>query len=182
MNTTSRIAIGAAALFVAGGVAFVAANAGSGTTHAAAPVAATSATTTPATAPPSGPTVTTKHDAKLGTILADANGMTLYTLTNNGRAVDCTGACAGVWPPLTASSSAAPMPGPGVSGLGVATLSDGTRVVTVGGLPLYRFAQDEDSEDAYGEGMTTFGGVWHVVKVGAAQPLISAGRMNGWRY
>ena len=56
--------------------------------------------------------------------------------------------------------------------LGVATLSDSTHVVTAGGLPLYRFAQDEDSGDAYGEGLATFGGVWHVVKVG--QPTSAA--------
>ena len=48
----------------------------------------------------------------------------------------------------------------------------GTHVVTAGGLPLYRFAQDQDSGDAYGEGLATFGGVWHVVKVG--QPTSAA--------
>src|SRR6266568_3051929 len=55
------------------------------------PAAATSATTAPTPTEPasSGPAVTTKHDARLGTILADGNGLTLYTLTNNGKAVDC---------------------------------------------------------------------------------------------
>jgi predicted lipoprotein with Yx(FWY)xxD motif len=123
----------------------------------------------------------TKHDAKLGEILADAQGLTLYTLTNNGKAVDCTGGCAAVWPPLTAASGAQPAPAPGVGMLGTATLSDGTRVVTAGGLPVYRFAQDGDAGDAYGEGMATFGGVWHVVHAGqstasAAPVAPAAGR------
>ena len=162
--------MGAAALAVAGGAALFAANTGSGTAHSAAPAAATSATTEPAMTQASGPTVMTKHDAKLGTILADANGLTLYTLTNNGKAVDCTGTCAAVWPPLTASSAMAPSVGPAGTSLGVASLSDGTRVVSNAGLPLYRFSQDHDSGDAYGEGLATFGGVWHVVKVGQSAP------------
>ena len=170
MKRSSGIAAGAVALAVAGGAAFFAASAGSGTAHSAAPAAATSATTEPTMTQASGPTVMTKHDAKLGAILADANGLTLYTLTNNGKAVDCTGTCAAVWPPLTASSATAPSGGPGVTGLGVASLSDGTRVVTNAGLPLYRFSQDQDSGDAYGEGLATFGGVWHVVKVGQSAP------------
>jgi predicted lipoprotein with Yx(FWY)xxD motif len=110
--------------------------------------------------------VTTKNDPKLGMILADGSGLTLYTLTNNGKAVDCTGACAAVWPPLVASSGGAPTPGSGVGTLGVASLSDGIQVVTTTGLPLYRFSQDHDSGDAYGEGISSFGGVWHVVRAG----------------
>src|SRR5438270_9147129 len=137
MNRTWRFALGASAAVAAGAVVLAACG-GSGTTHAAAPVAATSATTEPAMSQTSqsGPTVMTKRDAKLGAVLADASGLTLYTLTNNGRAVDCTGTCAAVWPPLTASSGAASTAGPGAGTLGTASLSDGTRVVTAGGLPL----------------------------------------------
>ena len=47
--------------------------------------------------------VTAKKSDKLGTILADKSGMTLYTLTNNGKAVACTGACLQAWPPLVAT-------------------------------------------------------------------------------
>jgi predicted lipoprotein with Yx(FWY)xxD motif len=125
-----------------------------------------------------------KHDPKLGTILADAQGLTLYTLTNNGKAVDCTGACASVWPPLTASAGAAPAAAPGVPMLGTASLSDGTHVVTAGGLPVYRYAQDQDSGDAYGEGITSFGGVWRVVRTGqstaSAAPTASGRTSAGY--
>jgi len=56
--------------------------------------------------------------------------------------------------------------GPGVGALGTASLSDATHVVAAAGLPLYRFAGDSNSGDAYGEGMASFGGIWHVVRVG----------------
>ena len=35
--------------------------------------------------------VTVKKDPKLGNVLADSKGLTLYTLTSNGKAVACTG-------------------------------------------------------------------------------------------
>ena len=185
MHLTSRWALGAAGAAVAGALV-LAAYGGSGSSHTAAPAAATSATTAPPAAASmaastSGPTVTTKHDPELGPILADARGLTLYTLTSNGRAVDCAGGCQAVWPPLTATSGGAPTGDAGVGTLGTASLSDGTRVVTAGGLPLYRFAQDHDSEDAYGEGISSFGGIWHVVRAGqttAATTRAATGRMT----
>jgi len=185
MHLTPRLALGAAGAAVAGAVVLAACG-GSSTSHNAAPAAATSATTAPAVTAVSsaGPTVTTKHDPKLGTILADAKGLTLYTLTNNGKAVDCTGGCAAVWPPLTTTSGAMPTGAPGVGMLGTASLSDGTHVVTAGNLPVYRFAQDKDSGDAYGEGLATFGGVWHVVHGGqapaAATPAASRQMTGGY--
>jgi predicted lipoprotein with Yx(FWY)xxD motif len=146
----------------------------SGTKHTTAATATTVAT--PSSAEPMTTTakadVVTKVDAKLGTILADGSGKTLYTLTANGKAVPCSGACASVWPPLLAGS-AAPVAGNGVSGLGVAAGANGERIVTHDGLPLYRFSRDQDAGDAYGEGITSFGGTWHVVKVGAASTTSS---------
>ncbi|HEV3354987.1 MAG TPA: hypothetical protein VG076_18800 [Acidimicrobiales bacterium] len=168
MRMTSRTFYGGAALSVvlAAGL-ILAACGGSATKTNAAPVAATSPTTAPpSTSAAPGPVIMTKTDPKLGTILADSKGLTLYTLTVNGKAVDCTGACAAVWPPLTAAADSTPTGGPGVGTLGTASSSDGTQLVTFGGLPLYRFSQDQDAGDAYGEGISSFGGVWHVVKVG----------------
>jgi predicted lipoprotein with Yx(FWY)xxD motif len=137
----------AAGAAVAGAVLLAAC--GGSTTHTAA---------SPAAGAASEHDVTTKQAANLGSILADGKGLTLYTLTDNGKAVTCTGACAAVWPPLT-SASGAP--------------------VTAGGLPLYRFVQDRDSEDTYGEGMASFGGVWHVVKAGSSTGALSSTRSAG---
>ena len=46
------------------------------------------------------------------------------------------------------------------------TAGTGGEQVTQAGLPLYRFAADMAAGDAKGEGLSSFGGVWHVVKVG----------------
>jgi predicted lipoprotein with Yx(FWY)xxD motif len=114
------------------------------------------------------PLVTLKDDPKLGSILADSTGHTLYTLTKDGQAVDCTGGCLTVWPPLVAPAGVTtPTGAKGVPALTIVAAPDGTKLVAAGGLPLYRFAKDTDKGDAYGEGISSFGGVWHVVKAGA---------------
>jgi hypothetical protein len=51
----------------------------------------------------------------------------------------------------------------GVTGLGTAKVSGGVQVTDKGD-PLYRFSKDTGPGDAKGEGLATFGGVWHVVQ------------------
>jgi Secreted repeat of unknown function len=41
---------------------------------------------------------------------------------------------------------------------------NGIMQVTLGGNPLYTFSQDHMKNNATGEGVTAFGGTWHVVK------------------
>jgi predicted lipoprotein with Yx(FWY)xxD motif len=60
---------------------------------AAAPTTAAPATTT-------NPNVKTAMNDRFGEILTDTSGKALYTLTNNGKDVPCTGQCAAIWPPL----------------------------------------------------------------------------------
>jgi hypothetical protein len=50
-----------------------------------------------------------------------------------------------------------------VNGLGTVKASGGLQV-TDNGSPLYRFSKDTGPGDAKGEGLATFGGVWHVVQ------------------
>ncbi len=117
----------------------------------------------------SAPLVTTKADAKLGTILADQEGRTLYTLTNGGRPVECGADCQAVWPPLVLPAGVrAPTGASGVGDLGVVQGSGGQQLVAVHGLPLYTFVKDQSRADANGEGIASFGGVWHVVRVPSA--------------
>ncbi len=98
----------------------------------------------------------------IGKVLADSNGRTLYTLTDgNGTAIACTGACLGLWPPLTLASGTTLKAGKRVTGLDTST--DGQ--VTRDGLPLYLYAGDTQTHQANGEGIASFGGTWHVVKV-----------------
>ena len=110
-------------------------------------------------------TLTTKNDAKLGTILADAKGMTVYMFLKDTKENEstCTDKCAALWPPVTATG-AVTLPS-GVDGK-IATFkrADGAMQVSYNGIPLYYFSKDKDKGDAYGQGM---GGVWFVVKPGA---------------
>ena len=135
-------------------VALVAAGCGSSSSPKAAPATTGTGVTV----------VSTKHDGKLGTILADRKGLTLYTLTSGGRPVPCTGSCLTVWPPLEVPAGTTPS---GVPGLGTAPAPapDGSQLVTFQGKPLYRFAKDTDGGDTYGQGVNSFGGVWTAQQV-----------------
>ena len=98
--------------------------------------------------------------AKVGNVLVDAEGRTLYRFTAEAQGLPvCTGACVGTWTPALAGSA---------SGLPkhVATVKrpDGGRLqLTYDGHPLYRYAGDRSKADANGEGV---GGQWYVVKAG----------------
>jgi len=100
----------------------------------------------------------------VGVVLVNPDGHTLYTLTDaNGAAVACTGACSSVWPPYTVTASTKVKAPKGVKSL--STTSD-THQVTWKGLPLYTFAGDSGPKMANGNGISSFGGTWSVVKTG----------------
>ena len=64
---------------------------------------------------------------------------------------------------LSNATTGTPKGAKGVEGLGV----DGTQV-TVDGLPVYRYQGDSKKGQAAGEGISSFGGVWHVVTTDAS--------------
>jgi len=117
-----------------------------------------------------GAAVQTAADAKLGSILTDGAGMTLYVFKKDTPGVsNCTGACAQNWPPLTIAAGAPPFAGTGVTGqMGVIQRSDGTYQVTYDGMPLYRFAKDMQPGDTTGQGLAN--GAWSVASVTANAP------------
>jgi predicted lipoprotein with Yx(FWY)xxD motif len=123
------------------------------------------ASTTPTSPTRGGVTVTVKHASKLGTILAaGTKKMTVYMFEGDkGVTSKCAGACASVWPPVTTSASAMATGAARSADLGTTTRSDGTTQVTYKGHPLYFFAKDEDSGDAYGQGVKGFGADWYVL-------------------
>jgi len=126
---------------------------------AATSTAATSSSVSASTAA-APTTVQVMTDAKLGKILADPRGMTLYTTSKDEQAVSsCVDACSLSWPPLIAFG---PTYGPaGVTGvLDVMTRIDGKKQITWNGLPLYTYSQDAKPGQTLGEGVGT---VWHVV-------------------
>jgi predicted lipoprotein with Yx(FWY)xxD motif len=99
-------------------------------------------------------------DTGLGTVLVDAEGLTLYGLTDDTDGVStCDGACAEAWPPLTVDGP--DLPAGLDSGLySVVERSDGTFQLVAGEWPLYRFAGDAAPGDTNGQGS---GGVWFAV-------------------
>jgi predicted lipoprotein with Yx(FWY)xxD motif len=99
----------------------------------------------------------------LGRILTDGNGRTLYLFEKDkGTASQCSGACAGIWPPVTAASGVA---GRGVasSDLGSIKRPDGTTEATYAGHPLYTYAGDSKPGDTHGQGLDQFGAQWYAL-------------------
>ncbi|WP_328614832.1 SCO0930 family lipoprotein [Amycolatopsis sp. NBC_00355] len=92
----------------------------------------------------------------LGTVLADAEGHTLYRYAKDSAKppkATCAGACAETWPPLV---SDAPALAAGVDAqlIGEVTRPDGQRQVTVGGRPVYRYAKDTGRGIALGQNVS----------------------------
>jgi predicted lipoprotein with Yx(FWY)xxD motif len=109
-------------------------------------------------------TVSVASNAKLGQILVDGNGRTLYLFeADKSSSSTCYGACATYWPPLL--TGGAPIAGSGVmaSLLGTTKRTDGTTEVTYGGHPLYYVVTDHNPGDATGQAVNNFGAAWFVV-------------------
>ena len=104
---------------------------------------------------------------KLGRILVDARGRTLYLFEKDkGATSSCDGACASVWPPLTTGGKAKAGPGVTAAKLGVTKRTDGRTELTYGGHPLYTYAGDQKPGDVQGQGLDQFGAEWYVLAPG----------------
>lgn len=153
----------AAALTVVG----LAACGSSGSTSSSSSAAAASAGTS-SSAAMAAATVQLRS-SKLGRILTDATGRTLYLwLADKGGKSACTGACAGAWPPLV--SHGAPHAGTGVTAgkLGTVKRAGGALQVTYAGHPLYTFSGDSAAGQVNGQGSTAFGAAWYAVSAGGS--------------
>jgi predicted lipoprotein with Yx(FWY)xxD motif len=108
--------------------------------------------------------VTTQTVHNLGKILVNMQGQVLYTFTNNGASAPCSASCLSIWPAVVPPAGVThPSGGPGVGTLGTTTVNGPTQV-TVGGLPLYTYAGDSAPGVANGNNLSSFGGIWKVVK------------------
>lgn len=99
------------------------------------------------------------EDSKLGTILVDADGNTIYFFDNDEKGVsNCTGDCLTNWPPVAVDGT--PEAGDGVDAtLGTLDHPGGQPQLTVNGFPAYYFAGDSAAGDTNGQGV---GGIWFV--------------------
>lgn len=107
-------------------------------------------------------TVKVTNDPKLGTILTDGKGRTLYMFTpDNNNTSTCYDQCAATWPPLLISSGK-PALAPGIVGtLDTTNRRDHTVQVTYNGMPLYYYVKDKKPGDVYGQNIEN---KWFVVK------------------
>ncbi|HEY7076010.1 MAG TPA: hypothetical protein VH418_11595 [Solirubrobacteraceae bacterium] len=105
------------------------------------------------------------HKTRLGKVLVDSRGRTLYLFMKDARRKSrCGAGCASAWPPLR--TNARPRAGAGVNArrLGSIRRGDGARQVTYFGHPLYRFIGDAGPGDTQGQNVREFGARWYAVK------------------
>jgi predicted lipoprotein with Yx(FWY)xxD motif len=102
--------------------------------------------------------------SKLGRILVDSHGKTLYIWAHDkGSKSTCYGDCAEYWPPVTTSGKPRAVGGAKASLLGTTRRRDGRMQLTYKRHPLYLFVMDKKAGDVKGEGLTGFGGRWDPV-------------------
>jgi predicted lipoprotein with Yx(FWY)xxD motif len=131
--------------------------------------AASSPSPSPAASPAATGTSIAVATSKLGQILVDGKGMTVYLfVADTGTASTCYTSCAAIWPPVL--TTGAPQAGTGADTtlLGTTTRTDGKIEVTYAGHPLYYFVQDKASGDVTGQGINGFGGLWWVMSASGA--------------
>jgi predicted lipoprotein with Yx(FWY)xxD motif len=113
---------------------------------------------------PTGVATVATASTKLGSILVDAKGRTLYLFEKDQpNKSACSGACVSAWP--VDKSSGTPKAGSNVKAslLGTIKRSDGTTQVTYNKHPLYYFSGDSGAGQHNGQGKNAFGALWYVV-------------------
>jgi predicted lipoprotein with Yx(FWY)xxD motif len=112
------------------------------------------------------PTVTTRKVGKLGVILVNGAGRTLYMFVpDKQKRVTCKGSCAIIWPPLKVKTGQKPTAGGAAkkSLLGTYKVAGGKSVVSYNRWPLYTYITDKKPGQATGQGVDNSGGLWYVL-------------------
>ncbi|HEV2857752.1 MAG TPA: hypothetical protein VGW80_05040 [Solirubrobacterales bacterium] len=108
---------------------------------------------------------------KLGMVLVDSDGMTLYDFhKDKGTTSSCYGACAEGWPPLLTKGDPQVGNGASASKLGTSERKDGTTQVTYAGHPLYTFVADKKPGEANGNDVSAFGAEWYALQGSGEEP------------
>jgi predicted lipoprotein with Yx(FWY)xxD motif len=117
------------------------------------------------------PVTDQSHQTKNENIVVNSKGKAVYTLTGDTKAhPKCTKAnnCFAFWPPVTVASRSSLSKAPGVKGKLALWKRNGFLQVILNGHPLYTYVGDLQQRKATGEGVNSFGGIWHVRKPGSA--------------
>lgn len=113
----------------------------------------------------SGAGVVSLGSTKVGIVLVDSNGMTLYDFhKDKGTTSSCYGPCAEGWPPALTEGEPTVGNGASASKLGTTERKDGTTQLTYAGHPLYTFVEDKKPGEANGNDVKAFGGQWYALK------------------
>jgi predicted lipoprotein with Yx(FWY)xxD motif len=110
--------------------------------------------------------ISTKKLPKLGIVLVNSKGRTLYMFVPDKRTkVTCLRTCAAVWPPvkLAKGQKAAASRLAKSSLLGSDPNPAGGRVVTYARWPLYTYVSDTAPGTAKGQALNLNGGLWYVL-------------------
>jgi predicted lipoprotein with Yx(FWY)xxD motif len=115
-------------------------------------------------------------------VVVNARNHAVYDLTGDSKNhPECTKAkgCFQFWPPVKVSSAKQLSKALGINGkLGI-WHRNGFLQVTLAGHPLYRFAHDSQKNAATGEGIHSFGGIWHVLRPSASGSRSKTPTMSG---
>ena len=106
--------------------------------------------------------LSTRKDPKLGEIVVDKNGMTVYRFMKDSAwpmKSACTGECLEKWP-VVAPVDAADTKGIQKKGFVTFDRPDGVKQQTIDCWPIYTFAGDKKPGDTNGQGV---GGTWYVM-------------------
>ncbi|MFY1669414.1 hypothetical protein ACN27G_05570 [Plantactinospora sp. WMMB334] len=103
-----------------------------------------------------------KRVSRMGQVVTDDKGFVLYRFDRDSAkppTTNCAGECARLWPPVLTNGT------PDITGIaadkvGTVTREDGTRQVTIGDWPVYRYIGDKKPGQWKGQGV---GGTWFVV-------------------
>jgi len=107
---------------------------------------------------------------KLGKVLVDGKGRTLYLFeADKGPMSACAGACASVWPPLKTTGNPSAGPGVAASKLGTIKHADGATEITYNGHPLYTYAGDSAPGQTSGQGLDDYGAEWYALSAGGSK-------------
>jgi predicted lipoprotein with Yx(FWY)xxD motif len=131
---------------------------------AATALASTAAALAFANGSATGATSVAVAKSRLGSILVDSKGITLYDFVQDkGTKSTCYGACAALWPPLLTKGKPIAVRGARASLLGTTRRKDGKLEVTYKGHPLYYFVTDRKPGQTTGQGVNQFGAPWWVL-------------------
>jgi predicted lipoprotein with Yx(FWY)xxD motif len=167
-RTPGTIRLGAVLAVALGAALLTAACSSSGSSSSSAPASAAAAAGSG-----SGLVITTKSGSA-GAFLTDGSGRAVYLWMKDGKdSSACSGACAGAWPPVTATGAVTASGGVVNADLSTITRSGGAKQVVYDGHPLYYFAGDSGPGQVGGQGSDGFGAKWWLVAP-AGTPITAA--------